>query len=319
MINKVCIANNLYCLLFYLLLSDEKVREETFFFFDRNIPQRIVNELPNSKKYTPPTSAVGKILFLLKLRYIHRRKFPFLKTASIWGQDNLLITPPLLANRKMTVIEDGVSNYTRIPRQRSFKWIKKVLISPLMAQQTQGYSDSVDTLYLTGLAPVQEAVKHKVKFVNLNNLWENSSQRKKDIIMSVFGLSENNVRSFAEVDSILLTQPLSEDNVITEEEKIMLYRHIIGNKKVAIKPHPRERTNYKYFFPDVQILNNDVPIEILSLLDVKFSHVYTIFSTAALAFPYHTDVHFMGTQVHPALLRRFGDVRLIDGKLKVIK
>jgi len=43
---------------------------------------------------------------------------------------------------------------------------------------------------------------------------------------------------------LLLTQPLSEDKIITEEEKIKIYREIIekqNGRKIYIKAHPRRQ------------------------------------------------------------------------------
>ena len=315
-INKVCIANNLYCLLIFLLLADEKVKSNSFFFFSDSIPETIVKNFENCIKISKPRSRFGQFFLVLRLRLLIRIKYPFLKTAEIYGQDNLLISSPIIGNRKLHLIEDGVATYTRLPRKRKYGWIKRIIGGQLMGQETQGYSNVVDKIYLTGLAPIPERLSGKVEMINLRNLWDKSSIQKQTTIYEIFNLSNCIINDFKKIKSVLLTQPLSEDNVIKEEEKIELYGKIIKGKSIAIKPHPREKTNYANYFPNIEVLPSALPIELLSLAGVEFLDIYTIFSTAAFAFPNNPHLHFLGTNIHPAILERFGDVRLVDGVLK---
>lgn len=316
-IKNVCIVNNLYCLLIYLLLKDEKELDETFFFWGNSISNDITNKFINGVRLLSPKSFIGKLLFVLKTRYITRSKYSFLKTAKIYGQDNMLITPPLLANRKMTVIEDGLANYTIISPKRKFGWIKGFLISPLMAQGTLGYSTSVEKIYLTGIGIIPIQIKNKVELINLRDMWSLSSARKRSQILSTFNIDIKTINDFKSVDTILLTQPISEDKIVTEKDKIDIYKKIIGNQSVAIKPHPRESTDYKKYFPHVKILKNGIPLELLILVGVNFKKVLTIFSTSALSIPGNPEICFTGTKIHPALIKAFGDVRLIDNHIIV--
>ncbi|MEG2256476.1 MAG: glycosyltransferase family 52, partial [Cetobacterium sp.] len=107
---------------------------------------------------------------------------------------------------------------------------------------------------------------------------------------------------------ILFTQPLSEDNIITEEEKIEIYLKIIKKypkDRLIIKTHPREKTNYKNIFKEYLVLDNPFPFEILNILDVKFNKAITLFSTAALGLGKEVEVDFYGTEVHIKILERF--------------
>ena len=50
---------------------------------------------------------------------------------------------------------------------------------------------------------------------------------------------------------ILLTQPYAIDGHMTEEEQMNVYRKIVshyGEDNVVIKPHPRDKCDYKVFF-----------------------------------------------------------------------
>lgn len=312
---RVCIINNMYGLLQYLLISSLEELEDTFFFFDDDVPDVLVSNYKNWTKMYTPTSAVGKLRYLLELRYVVRKKYPFLKTAEIYGQDNLLLTPPLLANRQMTVVEDGVANYTLIPPKRNFRLIKRLVIGPLMSQSSLGYSTACKKLYLTGMAPIPEVLRPKVEIINLQELWNNSDQEKQTEIMRLFSLSPELLNVFKKTTAILLTQPLSEDGVITEEEKIQIYRQILEKGNILLKPHPRDRTDYRKLFPEVMIMPSFLPIELLSLAGVRFENIYTIFSSSALSFPGNPEIHFLGTRIHPALVKKYGDIRYIDGKV----
>lgn len=85
--------------------------------------------------------------------------------------------------------------------------------------------------------------------------------------------------------TLLLTQPLSEDNLISHEKKIRIYKHLVKTYAVGqlyIKIHPREREDYSKFFPDAHILGNSkIPAEIYQLTEnFCFNRTITVFSTA---------------------------------------
>ena len=74
-----------------------------------------------------------------------------------------------------------------------------------------------------------------------------------------------------------------------ESEKISIYKEIIhdyycnDNQSVlVVKPHPREKTNYKIALAsyDVDVISSSIPIEVLASV-VAVDSVITIFSTAA--------------------------------------
>ena len=110
---------------------------------------------------------------------------------------------------------------------------------------------------------------------------------------------------------LLLTQPLSEDGIVSEEEKIKMYENILiekNIKEIYIKLHPRERTDYVKNFKNIKvnIIKKDFPAEILFLLNINFNKVITLFSTAALNFKGKSEIEFIGTKDYPKLIERFG-------------
>lgn len=95
--------------------------------------------------------------------------------------------------------------------------------------------------------------------------------------------------------TIIFTQPLSEDGLISEQEKIQYYKNTLKSipvppDKIVIKTHPREGTNYKKIFPDIFIFNKNIPQEILNFCGVRFKQAYTISSTAAINFGYSINI-----------------------------
>lgn len=143
------------------------------------------------------------------------------------------------------------------------------------------------------------------------------SKKDKEEILGVFKISSKSFENLKVEKNkvLLLTQPLSEDKIITEKEKIDIYREILlkeNEKNIYIKAHPREKTNYKEVFKEfnINIIENSFPIEICLLLDIKFEKVITLFSTGALSFKGKSEVEFIGTEKYLKLYEKFGKVTI---------
>lgn len=113
------------------------------------------------------------------------------------------------------------------------------------------------------------------------------SSKEKEEILKIFLEKMDDLVTSAE-SILILTQPLSEDNICSnEEEKINLYKKIIKqyglNENIIIKTHPREHTDYlKYFkeYRNVKIIKERFPVEVIIFFNIKFIKVITIFSTS---------------------------------------
>ena len=83
---------------------------------------------------------------------------------------------------------------------------------------------------------------------------------------------------------LLITQPLSEDGIVSEKQKVSVYAKAIEAAKVAgydvyLKTHPREFTKYADLFKDVKFIPQLFPIEVFNLdPDYKFEVGLTVFS-----------------------------------------
>jgi len=125
--------------------------------------------------------------------------------------------------------------------------------------------------------------------------WRGYASAGSEAIAKIFNVNAMSLKMLKQKSVILITQPLSEDGIISEEEKIALYNSILTNYKmdeVVIKPHPREKTNWANIFPGTPIITRQVPAELLSMM-VEPKNVCTFFSTAAFSLcpPEKVDIY----------------------------
>lgn len=195
--------------------------------------------------------------------------------------------------------------------------MKKVIVEKIKKEYRRfGLSEKIQEIYLTGLLPIPDLIKNKVKIINISDEWEKLSKKDKEEILGVFKISSKSFENLKAEENkvLLLTQPLSEDKIITKKEKIDIYREILlkeNGKNIYIKAHPREKTNYKEVFKEfnINIIENSFPIEICLLLDIEFEKIITLFSTGALSFKGKSEVEFIGTEKYPKLYEKFGKIR----------
>lgn len=232
-----------------------------------------------------------------------------LTNIEVYGDDELSISIPY-RNIGINVIEDGIINYKkRVIKRTMLEKIKKKLKLIENSDKAYGFDERVKKIYLTGLGPVPQELSSKVEFIDLKKLWEKKTRSEQEEILDIFSFNLNTKKKLKGKEIILLTQPLSEDGVISEDEKIKLYSKIIkkyDQKKLIIKRHPREKTNYKDIFKDCLVIDDVFPFEIFNLLDIKFQKAITLFSTAASAVDKNIEIDFYGTEVHPKILEKFG-------------
>lgn len=309
-IRKICVLDSMYTLLQYLLLSSEDDFHDTYFFFRQGISESVVRKLKN------------KCTRILKFKYglfrdlffyfiVIPLKYPFLffRKLEYWGVDNLGYEKFIIRKNKFHLLEDGLLSYGEIPykwKQVRLVWLKQFFMGPLAGPRTfVGEEKNCICRHLTGLKDSEILKDSKTKIDSLESLWEKSSVAKRNFVNSLYDVSENDLLKLKEYDRILFTQPLSEDGYISESDKIVLYKKIMEyaekKEKFVIKPHPREKTDYSRYFKNALVLKTKAPFELLSLNGLRFSEVYTIFSTCAFDIPYEVNVYFFGSQVHPIL------------------
>lgn len=308
-VSNVCMVDTIYTLFLYMIIVGEKKFNETFFFCSQTMPQEIIEKLNQYHCFKFPKQEWGKRLFRIILFWSAKYRFPFLKYCKIYGGDNYFFSSGIVGNRKMILIEDGIANYSISSPILKPSWIKRHLMGPIAAEGSGGISTRVEKIILTGLSSIPKQIKEKVEIVSIQQQWNILSENYKEFILSLFNFSLSMIDTISKYDNIFLTQPMAEDGLITKEEEVNLYKRLLekcNKKSLLIKVHPRDTINYQEIFPEAYILNAKIPMEVITLIGIHYKDVYTVFSTAALSLPYKTNIHFMGTSVHPNLLKHRG-------------
>lgn len=140
----------------------------------------------------------------------------------------------------MFLLEDEVMSYSENILKNEFErkekrvklnhYIKRIIIEKRRKDYKRfGLSDKIRKIYLTGILPIPNLIKDKVEIININKICSSLSQEAKKEILEVFNVNIEKFQTFDEEDEkiLLLTQPLSEDEIITEEEKIKIYEEIL--------------------------------------------------------------------------------------------
>lgn len=151
-----------------------------------------------------------------------------------------------------------------------------------------------------------ERIKHKhksiVKKLNLADLMQNLNELKVKNLFTIFGLSNELFELILKGNDeklLMITQCFSEANAISEKCKIDYYKRIAkiygNNKKLLIKPHPREETDYLSLFPEALIIPKQFPLEILNFIGkLKIEYGVTINSSALNNCNFIEQKNFLG-------------------------
>jgi|GEM_PF-2144365 len=330
--NSLFIATSLYSLFLFLLIK-KNWEEIDFVLYDR-IPKPIIESMKKqglSVFYIKTGLGVFSgiyarlVQFLISnfefIRYLFNRKFR--KYISVYGNDELSISV-LYWNKGIVLIEDGIFNYKSehffIKRQKSL--MNKISIWSLFTFYLNvkyipyGYSNQVKKIFLTGEAALPEALIDKVEVINIRNLWKAKSENEKCDIMRLFSIDRSIVECLHNYTSILLTQPIAqdEDGTIPELEKIEIYKKILINideERLIIKTHYAEKTNYRKYFGKALIIDQPIPFQLFDLLDYHPTKVITISSTAALKFSRsNSELIFTGTEIDHRIVKMYGVINI---------
>lgn len=319
---RICVEDSAYSLLLYFLISSKKEIENTFYFVSSGIPEEVRNNLPGKyhyfdKKWFNSLHRMSwKILYLIYLRFFSRIRWPFLLNCDIFGLDHAYFSSSIVGYNKMVVIEDGTINYnpplrnkSRHPLLSSFFW------GPIYSSQKFGSTPCCKKLILTGLMESEYTKQMHPQIVSVEKLWAEASEEKRKLIFDIFNLTQEDIEKLKNKRYILFTQCLSEDKMMSEEEKVDIYRKMLKDvnpEEVVIKSHPREVTDYTKYFPQSYIFEKKIPMQLINLTGIRFNKVFTVCSTAALDFPYDIDIEFLGSEINPKIVEGYGVIRLND-------
>lgn len=294
-VKRVCVVDSAYSLLIYFLISTEEEINSTFYFWNYGIPEQVRKCYSNkSFFYNIPPKRKGLFYFFMYYVVVPLR-WPFLLSDKIsrWGHDHIEMSYSIIRNFKINIIEDGIKNYYpqlpfcyRYPRLKGFLFGRSYINKAFCFEH-----DWVQKEYLTGLMDAPSMHSDKLVQISISRLWKESTDKKKKYILDVFGVDDSDIAILNKCDSILLTQPYSEDGFVSESAKIEYYRNklsLIEDSGIIIKPHPREKTQYELFFPNTPVFRKKIPLELLLLCGAKLKSAYTINTTAIYDFPADT-------------------------------
>lgn len=244
-------------------LKSKKFIENALFVNDKHITNRIRNNYLKILFYRK---------YILNEYQLYLTKIDF-KDSYTQYKINLFIDTSDLSKyfmmkyKSVTLLEDGIGIYRTY--RKNYKYFLKIFLG---LPKEWGRSKYIKKIEVARPEKLSDDLKHKaskaniesmVSLINNDTLSEINDIFLKNVLMSTEKI--NNEKKI-----IILTQPFSEDHIITEDEKVKLYESIIKKFSIGeeyiliIKPHPREKTDYSKIFDNVIILEKNFPVELMN-------------------------------------------------------
>lgn len=328
-ITHVCVAPSLFPLLQYLLLEDETTaKKHTYYFFNDVIPASIRDRLVCTCYFRHPDSsiwiAIKKRLHKLRIAFFKNIEYPFLKKARIFAFDYIDLCL-YIGNRPYEMLSDAPQCFTynmqedseeyirQLARRHTFTWwVQKIIYGDVYVDY-YGNNKWCQLIHLTeeNISPILH--KKKINIQSLEALWSLASREKKQFILSLFDITDEDIRILSSKPIIFFTQPLREDCRLTDTEYCDLLNRLFSHyvkRDIIIKTHPRDKFDYSKYFPEIPVYSKSVNSQLLQLLGLAPKRVVTFCSSAVEAFPESVECDYYGTDVHPSVQAFFGDYKL---------
>lgn len=258
MLNQIFLANSVYAFFLYTLRFTDKIDTTLFMLGPSAIFGDVPNKLPLFVRDPKELPVVANVIRQQAYLLLNGRKVP------VYGNVETVFSDFFVRNFDFYPFTDGLRDYVTFPEQLKEDRFKRFY--------TVRYPGGLD-------------INHdKLEYMDINALWQAKTEAERTRITAIFGVTPDQRTVLTHKKVLLITQPLSEDKIMTQADKIMLYRAILSEydpREVVIKAHPREQTDYKTVFPDIETLPKTVPAELLGLLTPELNRVATFFSTAA--------------------------------------
>lgn len=319
-----CIVDTPYALALYLLKMDCEAIPRTFFCVGRNLAQEIFDRLPSARRFDMDQrrSRFVRLAFRIKCFYHH---FLFVRGRSVYAQDHLNCSSQLICRTNYTLIEDGPRSYSMnkdLPGRRlveienPFLNMAVYLMNGSVYLKSFGRNAQCVNRWVTTDedADLYQRDGAKIERLDVGLMWRQASREKKEAISCIFNGDgfdwEVGLRSNC-AETILLTQPMIEDCGLSEDEFATIYRACVDRylpMGVVIKPHPRDKFNYKKHFPNCKVMSTRVPMQLLCAFGMNFKRAVTICSTAVSDFPEETEIVWIGNEINSKILSVYGHV-----------
>jgi len=226
----------------------------------------------------------------LSIRYVEENStitdyYPFIKEAEINLFYNLgLVSSFFLMKFEANyfrMLEDGYRNYkSTVGRFKAFK--RKYILRTVIGE---GQDKQVQSIEVQFPERLPGRTSHKGKRLKLKDMQNSLSSEQKNELLLTF-LPNDELLIHGHNKLLLITQPISEDRIVSEKKKFKIYNQILkqyaNEYSIFIKTHPREVSEYasNIEFPFTEIPRS-FPLEFLDFInDITFDLGVTVFSSA---------------------------------------
>ncbi|MBR3223378.1 MAG: hypothetical protein IKF72_14255 [Kiritimatiellae bacterium] len=254
--------------------------------------------------------------FRMWILYLHK-----IADTEIYAQDHIAFSQALICGGKYTLLEDGPGFYRNCKNNKLIHPFKNSFFRRIAVWFTWGRiqgnifglnKQCINRIVTTHKDLQSEVLKGRnVRYCNLRGLWQNSTDEKRKFVLNVFNFTDTLRLECQKAETIILTQPFCVDTDMTSDELANIYRPYVEKYKkegVIIKSHPRDRTDYKKYFPYAICISVPVPMQLLVFVGVNFKRAVTVFSTAVSEFGKETELIILGTDVNEKLLATYGHI-----------
>lgn len=301
---RAVVENTCYSLLLYFLYDPDWKNKDYFIFGDR-ISSKYINKI---RKKVAHFDTLESSMYSYKKKPIDffsakRKEYSKLKMyTDFYGNVSTNLYLPFRKINRFE-IEDGIGTYKHLQGAYSFKQS----ISDFVNLKRGFFRNKVNKYILTMSDGIPEKYLKDVVEINIHDKWRSLSQSERDDILDVFCINVDYLNKLNAKKVLILTQCFSEDGFMSEAEKVEIYRGIVSKYNeddVLIKTHPRETTNYKKIFPNIAVIDEPFPFELISLHGIQFKKAVTLTSTSVFSFNYDLDVDYFGTELFPKLAEK---------------
>lgn len=190
---------------------------------------------------------------------------------------------------KYHLLEDGLNCFKLFKHSKDYSTIERIqkLLRQLLRVDFAFWGESANyiSIEVNDVDGIQ--INHKEKLIEIprRDLFHQLSETDRNTIRDIF-LGQDTVllENGQTLSTLVITEPLSEDFVVSHEIKLKIYRYLIdtyGVGQVFIKPHPRDTDLYENFQDCVVISRKNVPLEVLDFsMDFSLKRAITCSSTS---------------------------------------
>lgn len=323
-VTHVCIAPTLYPLLQYMLLMDDDIAfRHTFYFVNELIPEKARQKFPcECYNYFGKSTAqkFNRRWHKFRIRFFKYVDYPFLKTAEFFGND-IPYGSLFIGKSSYNLLPDAPNCMTLNSQYDSAEYIRMQNHANSLVGKLQhmvfgdlfvhyfGYNSQCKAVFMTEVnsSPALEGKTVHVRSLSL--MWEDASETKKNFIMRLFEITNDDIMLLNSRPNLFFSQPLVKDCGLTETEYTDTLAKIFKNyppNSIIIKTHPRDEFDYAKHFPNISVFTKPISSQLLVLMGVVPQKIITITSTAIEGFPELVECDYYGSQVHPKIERFFG-------------